>query len=341
MALRILLGARELHRSIHRPLALAALRSAEYPRAMRTLGIVASFFFVAATANAAKVTGFQVTSDGKTVIVGVADNTVRSLSAADGKEQRKLSLTEVPMAVALSPNGKTLAVGGFAFLSLYESATGKLVVTTKDPLGHMSINGLAFFPDSKTVVAGGDGGRIRMFDTTTGKQVRELEGFKSIVNAVAISGDGKTIAAGGVDNEVRLWDATSGAAGLVMKGHKTWIAGLTFTADGKSIVSVDQNAHLFMWDRATGKQLGAMEGDNGYSYAVAASPDGKLLAWGVEGGAQLWDVASKKPLDKISVVKSVVTTVAFSPDNKTLFIGDYGGHVTAVDMKTKAPKTLL
>jgi WD40 repeat protein len=307
---------------------------------MRTLALAAALVLVSATANAGRVASLTTTPDSKSVVVGGEDKTVRVLAASDGKEKSKITLTEIPMAVSLSPNGKTIAVGGFAFLALYETATGKAIANTSDPLGHVSINSLAFMPDGKSVVAAGDAGRVRVFDANTGKQLRELTGFTKIVNAVAVSSDGKTIAAAGVDNEVRFWDAT-GTAGLVMKGHKTWISGLTFTGDGKSVVSVDQNGHLFMWERATGKQLGVMDGDNGYSYAVAGSPDGKLLAWGVEGGVQLWDVATKKPLDKVSGAKGVVTTVAFSPDNKTIFVGDYSGHVTRVDVGSKATKSLL
>jgi WD40 repeat protein len=308
---------------------------------MRTLALAAALVLVSATANAGRVASLTVTPDSKSVVVGGEDKTVRVLAVSDGKEKSKITLTEIPMAVSLSPNGKTIAVGGFAFLALYETASGKAIATTPDPLGHMSINSLAFMPDGKSVVAGGDGGRVRVFDATNGKQVRELVGFTKIVNAVSVSSDGKTIAAAGVDNDVRLWDAATGAAGLVMKGHKTWIAGLTFTSDGKSLVSVDQNAHLFVWDRASGKQTGNMDGDSGWAYSVAASPDGKLLAWGADGGVQLWDVATKKPLDKVSVTKSQVTTLMFSSDSKSLFVGDYGGHVISVDVSTKAKKSLL
>jgi len=308
---------------------------------MRTFAVTASLLLLSATAAASRVSSLYVAPDAKSLAVGVDDKTVRIVSVADGKELRRVTLTEIPAAVAVSPNGKTIAVGGFGFLGLYEHATGKVLASTPDPLGHMSINSLAFLPDGKTLVAGGDAGRVRVFDAITGKQVRELSGFSKIVNAVAVSSDGKTIAAAGVDNDVRLWDAASGEAGLVMKGHKTWIAGLTFGGDGKTIVSVDQNAHLFVWDRATGKQVTTMDGENGYTYVVAASPDGKLLAWGVEGGVRLWDVATKKPLEKVSAAKAVVTTVSFSPDSKTIFVGDYGAHVTALDVATKTKRDLL
>jgi len=74
-------------------------------------------------------------------------------------------------ALALSPDGKHIAVGGAApEVNIYDAETGKSVASCK---GHTAgIYTLAFSPDSTTIAAAGFDGTVRLYDAATGQLKR-------------------------------------------------------------------------------------------------------------------------------------------------------------------------
>ena len=117
------------------------------------------------------VAGVAVTRDGKTLVVANRDRTVRVLALPGGKELRRITFPEVPGSVAVSPNGKLLAVGGFARLQVFALATGKKLAEAEDPVGHGGVNSLAFSPDGKRLIVGDYAGRVNVFDVTAKTRV--------------------------------------------------------------------------------------------------------------------------------------------------------------------------
>src|SRR5438067_1815970 len=69
---------------------------------------------------------------------------------------------------------------------------------------------MALSNDSKWLVTGSWEGAIRLWDLSTGKQVRTFKGHAGIITAVALSNDCKKLVTTGVDGTARLWDVASG-----------------------------------------------------------------------------------------------------------------------------------
>ncbi|KAG0004935.1 hypothetical protein BGZ65_012365 [Modicella reniformis] len=78
--------------------------------------------------------------------------------------------------------------------------------------------------DHHHIVVGCDNSRIQIFDTTTGRLLRTLQGHHGGVWALEfVKGMGATgekiLVSGGCDREVRVWDMNTGRCRQVMSGH--------------------------------------------------------------------------------------------------------------------------
>jgi WD40 repeat protein/serine/threonine protein kinase len=123
----------------------------------------------------------------------------------EGKELLTLSLPRKTMALAISPDGKIIAVG-FAdnTVRLYDAATGneKRVLS-----GHSSgIRGLAFSPDGKRLLSGAFDQSVKLWDAETGEEVLTLAHGLDVIESVGFSRDGHKIVVAS-DEAVRVWDA--------------------------------------------------------------------------------------------------------------------------------------
>ena len=117
---------------------------------------------------------------------------------------------------AFSPDGKLLASGSWdGTIKLWDVSTGMEVRTLE---GHRSwVLSVAFSPDGKLLASGSCGqrdsyygfciqGEIKLWDVSSGREVRTLKGHSNDVESVAFSPDGKLLASGSDDTTIKLWD---------------------------------------------------------------------------------------------------------------------------------------
>jgi WD40 repeat protein len=196
---------------------------------------------------------------------------------------------------------------------------------------------IAFSPDGRFLASGGYDNRIRLWDPSTGKEVRILEGHKSFINCIALSADGKWLASGSQDNGLRLWDTRTGKEKRRFLGHDRPIERLALSPDGKVLASSCHAGTLRLWDTRTGKQIRSLPIDPGYRVlAMRFSPDSKHFAFNnhFDKGIQLVDVADGKLVRTFPGHKDNVTGLTFSSDGKTLISGSSDHTIRAWDVAT-------
>ncbi len=186
--------------------------------------------------------GAAFTPDGRRLAVGVGNGAViyetehwRELRRLEGHPQGVL-------AVAWSPDGKTLAAGGLeGAVVLWDAATGALLRKLE---GHTSyVGALAFSPDGKSLVSGSHDGAVRVWDPSTGAERGGPGAMPAAALSVAFSRDGRRCAIGLGNGEVRVWRAEpwEEERSFAAKGGGNVLA-VGFTRDGSRVAAATETA---------------------------------------------------------------------------------------------------
>jgi WD40 repeat protein len=292
--------------------------------------------------------------DGKQLLTGEDDGTVRLRDPATGKPRSVLGRHGKSVsALAFAPGGQLLAVAGpDGAIGVWELAPGK---SEKKTIQHGSyVGGLTFGRDGKTLLASGS--LPKVWDVSTGKEVRQL----AVGGAWAsLAPDGK-LAAVAVNRMPTLVSVETGKPlptpkedfennpGLYNRGSAQAIA---YTPDGKTLITAHGKGRVVLWDAKTLKELADLGapadlaeqpvfGTVGGAVTVSPSPspssiggpmlavstDGKRLAATADKSIVLWDLSTKKRLDTLTTLKqgvgapAPVLALAYSPDGKALAV---------------------
>jgi RNA polymerase sigma factor (sigma-70 family) len=177
---------------------------------------------------------------------------------------------------------------------------------------------LAFAPKDPILASAGYDRLVRLWDATTGREIRRFAGHAQFVSAIAFSPDGRTLASSSVDNTVRVWEVASGRELHRLRANQGWMVSIAFSPDGKLLASGGGKT-VRVWEVATGRPTLRLQGHQDMVLSVAFAPDGKTLASGGQDQAiRLWDTAAGKELRQFRGHQGLVSSVAFSPNGAVL-----------------------
>lgn len=244
-----------------------------------------------------------ISADGKRVVSGSRDETIRVWDLVSGKEViQPIKYSSKASLFAITADGakilftrenkenkkiQVLDTQGKKLAELVYYNTGN-PENTKNP----EINSLAMTPDGKTIVAGSRNKTVQIWQVQ-GNQLKVLTELLagSPVSSVALAPDGKKIVYGSWDNTITLWNIEDKQPQKFI-GHENKVAAVALTPDGKKIVSSSWDNTIRVWDIVSGKELMVLKTGENTMNSLAISPDGKkIIAGGADGVIRLWPIS--------------------------------------------------
>ncbi|HJZ59166.1 MAG TPA: hypothetical protein VKE74_29750, partial [Gemmataceae bacterium] len=269
-----------------------------------------------------------VTPDGKYLVTGGEDKTVRVWEVSSGKQVRAFHghLGSV-IAVTVREDGRQLASasddGAIRVWDL--SATDDHTALTE---ATDSLWTVAFSPDGKRVAAAGADRTVRVYDPQTGKLEVALTGHTAPITCVAFFPDSNRLASVGGDRVVKVWDVAAKKA-KDLPGHTSAILAVAMSDDGKLVVSGSADRSVRGWDPDGGKQLWAWTGKSAVC-GVAVRKGSRSVAVGTaDGGLTVLDLSAPGSPKEVAPPQTGhvagVACVAYSPDgNRLVSVGGDG-----------------
>lgn len=251
----------------------------------------------------------------------------------------KLSLKLAAVGMAVSPDGKTLAVGEEGGqVRLLDPRNGGLLRTLK---GHDdAVTTLVFSRDGKRLATSGPDTMVKVWRVADGKLARSLKGPGSWVYTLAFSRDGKRLASGSYDRSIHVWPLDGGEA-KVLDGHRASVRALVFGRDDRTLISGGTDRAIRVWNLATGKGKTISKDHEGDVRGLALLGDGKsLISAGGDGCLRLYDLGTMKETTCVKATpEGQIISLSLSIEERTLAVGTEGGSVMLYDPVKLALRT--
>jgi mono/diheme cytochrome c family protein len=207
--------------------------------------------------------GLSVAPDGRELAIGAADNSVRLIETASGKELQKIGNHENwVLGTVFGIDGKrVVSVGRDRAAKLSDAGSGAFLENIN--LLHGELAAVARSPKKDVIVIGGEEripyiylmDRPRVMKTGEDSTlVRKLPRQNGSISALAWSPDGTKIAVGGMASEVNIYNPDSGELTAACKAAPG-IYALAFTPDSSRLAMGGFDGHVRICNSATGEAI--------------------------------------------------------------------------------------
>ncbi|MEO9854033.1 MAG: caspase family protein [Reichenbachiella sp.] len=155
--------------------------------------------------------------------------------------------------------------------------------------GHRAaVRAVAYSPDGKFLATGSRDNSIKLWQVSTGREIRTFLGHLNPVNTLTFDPTGQWLASGSSDNSIMIWEVATGKVRTKITGHKKRVSSLDFSADGALLASGGWDRLVYVWNAASGEKVGEYKGNPatgiGVGVQVLFSKDSKKLITGNDDG---------------------------------------------------------
>ncbi len=294
----------------------------------------------------------QFSPDGKFIAAGGQDKLVHVWELENDRKNTLNAHKTWVASLAFHPKGQHLFTADYLGIihcwNYQEDGKPQWTIPNAD---QNNVRALAFTPDGKYLVSGGDDAIIKVWDPTNGKPITQLKGHTECIFSLTISPDGKYLVSGDLLGSVRQWNISDWKpvcelnAKLLHTRLENFIAdvggarSLAFSKDGKLLAvggmkEAKSNAFcpgkptVLIFDWASGKQkieLGIKGKSDGPFNALCFLEDGTLAGHTeilhTNSELTFWKPDTPDPLH--SITNGSAYDLSLHPDGRQLLVPTY------------------
>jgi WD40 repeat protein len=217
---------------------------------------------------------------------------VRSDSAEE-QPFASIARRDAPTAIAVSPDGKTLAVAFEDFsLAVFDIPSAREMVH-RTRFFDRKICSLRFSPDGLRLVAASQNGRVAVLGARRLRMLREFHCSRTTLRLAAFASPEEIVTVG-FDGNLGLWNLRTESLIWSSPEASASTPAVDVTTDGRFVALGSFDAAITLWDLSTRESLQFPAAHARPVVSVAFSPDGSTLASGsLDGSVRLWQIASR------------------------------------------------
>lgn len=300
---------------------------------------------------------FDTSNDGAMIAEGGGwgDASIRLTEIKTGRSWWLDGHPSVIKAIAYSPDGNSLAVGGSdKSIYIFDAATRAL---SRKLVGHTKpITAIAFSPDGQTLVSGEGSEQLKVWQVESGRFLQDLAFGDRIhvIKQIDFSKNGDYLLVMS-ETSLQLWNARTlkvvhtiatkegyelNAGEMTIGYTSVPVSTALFSSDGKRILSSHADGTLRGWDVMSGRQVTKLKVVE--LLFAKASPDGKtILAVAGKSGERrikILDCNNGRVLTSFDKEETdYLEALAISSDGKRFATSDVGGDVLLWDVTRHKP----
>ncbi|WP_071516540.1 hypothetical protein [Geitlerinema sp. PCC 9228] len=206
------------------------------------------------TGHAGWVTAVAISSNGRRVIGGGSDTTIKVWDAATGGLQQTLTGHQSAVYdLAIASEGTLASASQDKTIKLWDLSSGQLQQTLTDH--EAGVYSLAVSTQEKTLISGSADDTIKLWNLPTGALIATFTGHESTVNALAITLDGKALISASRDATVKMWRLATGEVLQTLQTTQQPIRSLALSENSRFLITgtrgsslaAASNGELFIW----------------------------------------------------------------------------------------------
>ncbi len=199
-------------------------------------------------------------------------------------------------------------------------------------------------PDRKTFAVGLANGNISLYDASTWKKRRSLNGHTDWVNSIVYSPNGEQIASASRDKTIRQWKAQTGQPTHILSDHTNDVTSVVYAPNGEQIASASRDKTIRVWNAQTGTLELILLGHTNDVTSVMYSPNSQqIVSASRDKTIRLWDTQTGEsgPILGRHTIASEITSVAYSPDAQKIASASRDNTIRLWDVQTGAIELTL
>lgn len=274
-----------------------------------------------------RVNTIQVTPDGKYIVTGGADSTIRIWDFKTLKCIRTITeQRNVILSIALAANGSYIISGGMESLGrVWDFKTGLLLRTLG---GHsIEIRAVAYSKAKNYLATGSTDRTVLVWNFASGSCLKRITNKMPVI-AMDFSPNGNYLATGGWEHKVQIWDLSYTDVNKTCYGHELSVRAVKFAPSGLILASGSEDRTIRIWNPLNANCLRIILAHDDFISDIVFAPNGKVLvSASFDKSIKIWDTYTWELVRTIQVSEAGVSSLAFTPDGKYVVSGNEAGNI--------------